>query len=272
MPAGSTADVVVRRCQRCKGRAVLSHPAHAGWSPPPQSIPEPDAQRRRPLRRVQQFFDLFVLVANPGHTAACLKVTYPLPSGELAKEYAVGPQNRLTIGVDSEDSRLLDTPVSIIVEAINGQPVVVERTMLWPEGRWYEMHLSAGATTTGTKWALAEGQVGAPAAPVPLDPFRPPVPVGTYVLIANTSPIGGTATISLYLEGGGMSPTPHVVQLPGNSRVTVPMTALLPGQNLRVGTIVESDGIPIVVERAMYADANGLLWGAGTASLATKLQ
>lgn len=219
------------------------------------------------------FFDLFVLIANPGHTAASLNVTYLLPGGDsFSKPYAVGPQNRLTIGVDTADPRLLDTPVSIIVESTNGQPVVVERTMLWPQGQWYEMHLSAGATTTGTKWALAEGQVGDPAAPDPPDPSRPPVPVETFVLIANTSPIGGTATISLYLEGGGVSPTPHVVQMPGNSRVTVPMTALLPGENARFGAIVESDGIPIVVERAMYANANGLLWGAGTASLATKLQ
>ena len=220
-----------------------------------------------------QFFDLYVLVANPGDSPATLDVTYLLPAGDgFTKRYEVGPRNRLTIGVDTEDPRLLDTPVSVIVESVNGQPVVVERTMLWPEGRWYEMHLSAGTTTTGTKWALAEGQVGDPAAPNPPDPLRPPVPVETYVLIANTSPAAGVATISLYLEDGSAAPAPHVVQMPGNSRITVPMTALLPGRNARFGTIVESDGIPIVVERAMYADVNNLVWGAGTASLATKLQ
>jgi hypothetical protein len=78
-----------------------------------------------------QFFDLYVLVANPGTTPANVNVTYLLPSGEtLTKAYSVGPENRLTIGVDGEDPRLADTPVSIVVESSNGQPVVVERTML----------------------------------------------------------------------------------------------------------------------------------------------
>ena len=219
-----------------------------------------------------QFFDLYVLVANPGTMPANLNVTYLLPSGEtFTKPYTVGPQNRLTIGVDSEDPRLADTPVSIVVEAINGQPVVVERTMLWPQGQWYGMHLSAGATATGTKWALAEGQVGDPVAAGPIDPFRRAMPFETFILLANLSPNSGTVTISVYVEGGEASPAPHVVQVAGNSRLTVPMSALLPDRSARFGTIIESDGIPLVVERAMYATVNNQLWDAGTASLATKL-
>jgi hypothetical protein len=219
-----------------------------------------------------QFFDLYVLVANPGTTPASLIVTYLLPSGEtFTKPYEVGPRNRLTIGVDGEDPRLADTPVSMVVESINGQPIVVERTMLWPQGQWYGMHLSAGATTTGTKWALAEGQVGDPVAAASLDPSRPAIPFETFILIANVSPTPGTVTISVYVEGGQASPAPHVVQIAGNSRLTVPMSALLPNQSARFGTIIESDGISLVVERAMYATVNNRLWDAGTVSLATKL-
>ena len=43
----------------------------------------------------------------------------------------------------------------------------------------------------------------------------------------------------------------------------------------RFGAIVESLGstpAQIVVERAMYWDANGVIWAAGTDLLATKLQ
>jgi hypothetical protein len=37
------------------------------------------------------------------------------------------------------------------------------------------------------------------------------------------------------------------------------------------GTLVESDGPDIVVERAMYSDFNGIVWAAGTAALGTPL-
>ena len=75
------------------------------------------------------------------------------------KTYTAGANNRLTISVDGEDARLENTPVSIIVESKNNQPIVVERAMWWPSPNWYEGHISAGTTTTGTKWALAEGEI-----------------------------------------------------------------------------------------------------------------
>ena len=60
--------------------------------------------------------------------------------------------------------------------------------MWWPKGQWHEAHLSAGATTTGTKWALAEGEVDARDG-------------DTYILIANTSATAGTATVTLLRRG-----------------------------------------------------------------------
>jgi hypothetical protein len=39
----------------------------------------------------------------------------------------------------------------------------------------------------------------------------------------------------------------------------------------RFGVIVDSGGLPIVVERAMYSNANGITWAAGTAAVATPL-
>lgn len=61
-----------------------------------------------------------------------------------------------------------------------------------------------------------------------------------------------------------------------NSRFNVAMTAMFPETaDRRYGVVVESvGGTPeqIVVERAMYANALGLTWAAGTNALATKLQ
>jgi hypothetical protein len=209
------------------------------------------------------FFDTYVLIANPETTPADIKVTYLLPDGvSFSMNYVVGAQNRLTLTVADQDPRLADTPVSVIVESLN-RPVVVERTMWWPKGQWYEAHAVAGATQTGTKWAMADGQAGA-------DPGTAR-PVDTYILIANTSATDGSATVKLFLEGGGT--IDRVVPLKANSRVNFPTTDLFsPNETRRFGAIVESNGVPIVVERAMYTTANGITWTAGTASLATRLQ
>ena len=159
-----------------------------------------------------------MLVGNPNTTESDLKVTYLLPSGApFEKTYSVGPQQRLTIYVQDEDARLANTPVSVIVESTNNQPVVVERAMWWPKDQWYEAHVSAGATTTGTKWALADGEVT--------------VGGDTYILIANTSTTAGTATVTLLEEGG--TPLPITVDLPPSSRVNVPVSAYLPARRRR---------------------------------------
>jgi hypothetical protein len=212
------------------------------------------------------FFDLYVLVANPNPADSQLKVTYLFPSGEpLVKTYTAGANNRLTISVEGEDPRLADTAVSIVVESTNNQPVVVERAMWWPGGGWYEAHLSAGTTTTGTRWALAEGE---------LDNAQGKE---TYILIANTGATDGTATITFYREAiPGLSNPPIVrtIPLPANSRTNVQAGLVdnLVMDRRRFATTIESDGVPIVVERAMYQTTNGLTWSIGTSAVATKLQ
>jgi hypothetical protein len=217
------------------------------------------------------FFDLFVLVSNPAATPAEINVTYLLPSGApFTKPYTVGPQNRLTLSVQHEDPRLADTPVSVIVESTNNQPVVVERAMWWPKGQWHEAHVTAGATETGTRWAVAEGEVERAANQVD-------VLTETYLLIANTSPRDGTATVTLAPETGIGFPVTFQVDLKASSRVSVPLSEYLTGtpligSALKYGANIQSDGVDIVVERAMYKNAGGITWSWGTAALATKLQ
>ena len=165
------------------------------------------------------FFDTYVLVANPSTTAAQIKVTYLLPQGvTFSTNHEVGPQNRLTLTVADQDPRLADTPVSVIVESTNAQPVVVERTMWWPKGQWYEAHAVAGATQTGTRWALADGQSGSDFGITPVE---------TYILIANTSATAGSATVKLFLEDGGSS------SASSRSRRTVARTSPRPGCSVR---------------------------------------
>jgi hypothetical protein len=168
--------------------------------------------------------------------------------------------------VDYEDARLADTAVSTTIRSIDGVPVIVERAMWWPgptSATWAEAHNAAGATTTGTKWALAEGEV---------DAGRN---LETYLLVANTSATPATVKVTLLFEDGTSAEQAYA-DIPGKSRFNVPVGGNFPeAAGRRFGAIVESVGaVPaqIVVERAMYWDAAGQRWAAGTNALATRLQ
>jgi hypothetical protein len=220
------------------------------------------------------YFDLFVLVANPNPVPATLAVRFLLPTGEvIARTYSVDPQRRFNIWVDAEGDALSDTAVSTEITA--DLPVLVERSMWWPgpsANEWSEAHNSAGATNTGVVWALAEGEQGGDRA------------ADTYILIANTSSFGGSARVTLYFEDG--TSVQHVASLQPNSRTNIAVGAptALGGfgaavENKRFGAVIESlasgdaAGPPqIVVERAIYSNAGGVVWAAGTNALATKMQ
>jgi hypothetical protein len=212
------------------------------------------------------YFDLFVLVANPGDVAAEVKATYLLPSGAtLVKTYEVAPRSRFNIWVDHEDPQLADTAVSTVLESTNGVGIVAERAMWWPgnaaEG-WHESHASAGATDTGTLWALAAGRV----ASVPQH--------DTYVLIANTSQTAADVAVSLLLEDGSSTTRTYVVAPLSRFNVAV-ATEFLQVAERRFGVLVESRGptpAQLVVERAMYNDAGQVRWAAGTNAIARRLR
>ena len=210
------------------------------------------------------YFDLFVLIANPGTAAANIEATYLLPGGStLTKTYRVEPNSRFNIWVDYEDARLADTAVSTTIRSTNGVPVIVERALWWPGtfGQWYEAHNSPGATSTGTRWALAEGEVGGPR------------DIDTYILLANTSATAGSVRVTLLFED--RTPVERTFTVAARSRFNVDVRSDFPDAlDRRFGAIVESLGTTpaqIVVERAMYWDAGGQFWASGTNALATKL-
>jgi hypothetical protein len=217
------------------------------------------------------FFDLFVLLANPNDSVADVRLTYLLPDGTTyTRTTTVAGGARANVWVDYETPDgtsglpLADTAVSTTVEVTNGVPIIVERAMWWPTGpaAWHEAHNSAGATAAGTRWALADGEVGGPTA------------IETYILIANTSPVAGQALVTLLFEDG--TSAHRTYELPARSRTNVPVKydfAVAEGR--RFGALVDSLGDPpaqIVVERAMYSDAEGVHWAAGSNALATRLR
>jgi hypothetical protein len=84
----------------------------------------------------------------------------------------------------------------------------------------------------------------------------------------------GTARVTLTFEDGTQAGQDYA--LPPSSRTNVPVGLDFPGaEGKRFGAVVESVGpapVQLIVERAMYNNAGGVLWAAGTSALATKLR
>jgi hypothetical protein len=212
------------------------------------------------------FFDMFILIANPSTQDADVELQFLLSDGTVVKKTHVVPaQSRITLNAALEDPQVKSAAFSTIANATNGVPILVERSMWWPSnnpGGWYEAHNSPGETTTGTKWAMAEGESGGT------------LNKQTYILVANTSTFPGSAKVTLLFEDGTTAES--TISFPGNGRTTLNVQDTFPAaMGRRYGAIVESLGATppqVVVERAMYSDANGVIWAAGTDALATRLQ
>jgi hypothetical protein len=222
------------------------------------------------------FFDLFILLANPGDQVADVEATYLRPDGSVVKRrYQVPGNSRFNVWVDYEDPLLADTAVSTTITSLNAVPIIVERTMWWPGGfsQWHEAHNSPGATASGTKWALAEGEVGD-------QPGTVPYVAGvrrnkdTYILVANTSDFDAQVKVTLYFNFKPQAERTFVVK--AKSRFNVDVRAeFAEARDEQFSVIVESVGearAQLIVERAMYWNAGGQTWAAGTNALATRLQ
>ena len=146
------------------------------------------------------FFDMFVLIANPtsadaaGHGDVSDRRAAPRTAGPWWRRPTRAPGSGSTRSSSPAcaGTPLADAALSTTVRSTNGVPLVVERAMWWPgdSSTWHEAHNSAGSTVTGTRWAVAEGEVGGARGHE------------TYLLIANTSAFAGSATVTLLFEDG----------------------------------------------------------------------
>jgi hypothetical protein len=213
------------------------------------------------------YFDLFLLLLNPSDQTARVDVRYLTSTGDnYLKGYTLPPNSRTTIWVDQEDipafGRVLaNVAVAMQVTSTDAVPLVVERTMWWPDGNWQEAHNVVGAIETGPRWAIADGESGG-------DRFA-----DTFFLLANMSAVAGDVLVTLLYDNG----TSHakVFTVNGATRLNVRVyDEFLTTEGRPFGVLIEAlgpDPIPLVVERATYWDANGVTWAAGTSALATRL-
>jgi len=207
------------------------------------------------------FFETFVLIANPNSTAADATVTYVTETGQtVTRNKSIPANSRLTINIEAEGSTTLAN-AAVATRILSNIPVVVERAQYWPNSpsQWYEAHNSFGVTAAGTSWGLAEGQTGR---------FES---ANSYLLLANNTNGASTVTIDFIREVE--NPVTRTFTVPANSRFSVSVGPgnLVPELNEeRFGAVVTSSS-PIVVERALYWNANTEFWSAGTNATATAL-
>lgn len=211
------------------------------------------------------FFKEYVLLANPQATMTRATVRYLLPDGSsFDRPYDLQPMSRRTIDVAGEDERLAATTVSAVVTAT--QPIVAERVMWWPNAPaspyWYEAHVSLGATSTGTVWAIAGASSGGRWAEQ------------TYALVANQEAYDGEVIVTVTVDGGQQAS--KTFPLAATSRQTIDFAAEFPlvhGQHF--SALIESVGVtpaPIAVEWSRYGSTGGQFWSSGSAALATKVR
>jgi Ca2+-binding RTX toxin-like protein len=207
------------------------------------------------------FFDTFVLVGNPTATAANIVMTFLTGTGEtVTRNFTVPGSDRLTVNIETQDPSLANVAVSTTVTS--DQPVIVERAMYWPGSglEWYEAHNSFGSTGVGTKWGLAEGRVGM------AQGFE------SYILLANANATQAANVRITFLRAVG-APVVKTYTVNPTTRFNVQVSTMVPElADETFGALIEvTNGVGISVERAMYSNALGAVWAAGTNAFGTRL-
>ena len=206
------------------------------------------------------FFTTFILMSNPQTTPAHVTLRFLLENGgEVTLAKTIEPQARLTVNPAAEnDPRLERTALATVVTS--DVPIVSERSMYWggDASPFGEGHNSSGLVNTATRWGLADGRVGGAESFV------------TYILLANPSSAAAQVTVT-YLREGGAAPIVKTYDVPAASRFNVDVGSVAELQNESFGARIESNGVPIAVERSIYWNANGIFWAGGTNALGTPL-
>lgn len=203
------------------------------------------------------FFDLFVLLANPGEEAADVRLRYLLPDGAtVEREHVVPPGSRATVWVDYDAPALTDTAVSTVVTSGNGVPVVAERAMWWPgpPAQWLEAHAASASPGAARRWLLPPSAVLTQGA-------------HSFLLLANPASAETAVEVVFRFEDGTTQRLARA--LPAQSRTNVWVNVEVPATRLAPASVLVTADGPIVVERADYWQAEGVPWEGGTATRAT---
>lgn len=203
-------------------------------------------------------FELFYLIQNPNAAAATVEVTYlrAAPQPPLVKRYAVAGNSRFNIWVNIEHFETGVGPQALLASAefsaaiASDLPVIVERAMyLTRNGRQFDAgHASAASPDLSTTWFLAEGATG---------PY-----FDLFALIANPNDEDALVDVAYLLPQSSFTKTYTV---PARSRFNIWADADDPrlADTAVSMAFTSTNGVPILVERAMWWPGNFDTWHEG---------
>lgn len=206
------------------------------------------------------YFTTYLTLANPNAAASRVQLNFRRLDGVLVQRFvSVAARSRLTINVAEVDPLLADTAFWTEVIASEALPVVAERVMWWPGPVWQDGHAATAAPRAASRWLAVGGRHGGMQKHA------------TYVLVANTAATAQTVRVTVLGQLGPVGSA--TVEVEALSRFNVDMAAMFPRIEGPYSVLVEAvgDAGTLVVEQAMYWDAGGQTWAAGTAGPAKPL-
>src|SRR5262249_46342328 len=131
--------------------------------------------------------------------------------------------------------------------------IVAERSMYWAGKAqpWGEAHNSTGLAAPSSMWDLAEGRVGGEHL------FH------TYILVANPQSVDADLSVTFLRETG--APVIKTYTVPATGRLTIDVNDVPELADSSFGArITVTNNKPVIVERSMYWNANGVFWSGGS--------
>ena len=198
------------------------------------------------------FFDTSIALLNATGQPATATVRFQREDGQVfSQTVQLGGLSRAT--VDPETLAGLETAAfSTVVEST--QPIIADRTMRW-DGGGYGSHAETSVAEPLTTWYLAEGATTG----------------GFNLFYLLQNPTAQAATVQIqYLRPAPAAPITKTYTVGANTRRSIYVNGEDPGlDEAEISAVITStNAVPIVVERAMYLNSNGQLFGAGHESAA----
>jgi hypothetical protein len=155
------------------------------------------------------------------------------------------------VWVNQADAVLSAAEVSAVITSLNGQPVIVERSMYLdrPGQLFAAGHGGAGVPGPATKWFLAEGATGT---------F-----FDCFILVANPQGVDANVEAEYLLPDGTTIRKQYVVGARSRFNIWVDLEDARLADTAVSTTLTATNGVPIVVERAMWWPGATPFWQEG---------
>lgn len=263
--------VLAERAMYSRGGPVPFAAGHAA-----AGEPAPAARWTFAEGSTSPYFETFVTLINPGHEPITVDARVRRQGDEAGREplrltRAVPARARTTLWLDrevSDEGVALDGLDGLSIELTAAQPFVAERVMWWPgvSSSWHEAHVAAGfSESSSAVWRLAGGAYHDE--PGDAEPREQ-----SWILVANVGDVPETVEVIVYLAD--REPIAHVMDVPANSRVSLPLSAVLSGTGVGAsgravtGTVVRarSASARLYAEQATYGSTSMQRWARGSAA------